>query len=325
MTPPASAPMRDAPALLEASDLRVRYGDVTAVDGVSLRIARGEVLAVVGESGCGKSSLARALLRLSPIAGGRVALDGQNITDLPERALRPLRPRMQMVFQDPFASLNPRRIVGQAIGDPLRVTRGLSRGETEARVAALLEQVGLRPEHAARLPHEFSGGQRQRIVIARALALEPALLVCDEPVSALDVSVRAQILNLLADLRAARGLAMLFISHDLSVVARIADRVAVMYLGRVVEEGAPRRLFAAPRHPYTQALVAAVPRLRAGAVPPLLLEGDPPSPRRIGAGCRFRGRCPRAIEPCARQEPALSAAGEGAVACLNPLAPTPLA
>jgi oligopeptide/dipeptide ABC transporter ATP-binding protein len=312
--------MTEAPALLEARDLVVRYGDVTAVDGVSLRVARGEVLALVGESGCGKSSLARALLRLTPIAGGQLGLDGKDITALPERALRPLRPRMQMVFQDPFASLNPRRTVGQAIGDPLRVIRGLSRREAEARVAALLEQVGLRPEQAARLPHEFSGGQRQRIAIARALALDPELLVCDEPVSALDVSVRAQILNLLADLRAARGLAMLFISHDLSVVERIADRVAVMYLGRVVEEGAPARLFAAPRHPYTAALVAAVPRLRGAVAEPALLEGDPPSPRHIGAGCRFRGRCDRAVAACAEQDPPLQGAGDGAVACLNPLA-----
>jgi oligopeptide transport system ATP-binding protein len=313
--------MTDAPRppLLEAIDVSVRYGDVTAVDGVHLSVGSGEVLALVGESGCGKSSLARALLRLSPVAGGCVRLAGRDITRLPERDLRPLRSRMQMVFQDPFASLNPRRTVGQAIGDPLRVVRRVPWRDVQQRVTLLLEQVGLRPEHAERLPHEFSGGQRQRIAIARALALDPDLLVCDEPVSALDVSVRAQILNLLADLRAARGLAMLFISHDLSVVERIADRVAVMYLGRIVEEGEPSRLFEAPRHPYTAALVASVPKLRRGVASPTLLEGDPPSSREIAAGCRFRSRCSRALSVCASSEPPMVRNDGWALACHNPL------
>lgn len=313
--------MADPPRapLLEAYDLTVRYGDVTAVDGVSLSVGRGEVLGLVGESGCGKSSLARALLRLSPIAGGQIRLAGRDITSLPERSLRPLRSRMQMVFQDPFASLNPRRTVGQAIGDPLRVVLGLPRRDVRQRVATLLDQVGLRPEHADRLPHEFSGGQRQRVAIARALALDPDLLICDEPVSALDVSVRAQILNLLADLRAARGLAMLFISHDLSVVERIADRVAVMYLGRVVEQGEPSALFAEPSHPYTAALVAAVPRLHAAAADPVLLDGDPPSPRAIRTGCRFESRCNRALPGCGSAEPPLESRSGRLFACHNPL------
>lgn len=308
-----------SPPLLEVSDLTVRYGDVTAVDDVCLSVARGEVLGLVGESGCGKSSLARAVLRLSPVAGGRINLEGREITRLPERDLRPLRSRMQMVFQDPFASLNPRRTVGQAIGDPLRFVLGLPRRDVQQRVAMLLDQVGLRPEHAVRLPHEFSGGQRQRVAIARALALDPDLLVCDEPVSALDVSVRAQILNLLSDLRAARGLAMLFISHDLSVVERIADRVAVMYLGRIVEQGEPSRLFAAPCHPYTAALVAAAPRLRSEEAQPMLLEGDPPSPRAIGVGCRFKSRCSRALPMCRSVEPLMDCQGDRVFACHNPL------
>jgi oligopeptide/dipeptide ABC transporter ATP-binding protein len=310
------------PPLVEVDGLVVRYGSgaaaVTAVDGVSFAIARREVLAIVGESGCGKSSLGRAMLRLSPIAGGAVRFDGTDITALPDGALRRLRPRMQIVFQDPFAALNPRRTVAQAIGDPLRLVLGLPRTEVAARVAALLAQVGLRPDQADRLPHEFSGGQRQRIGIARALALDPDFLVCDEPVSALDVSVRAQILNLLAEIREARALAMLFISHDLSVVEHIADRVAVMYLGRIVEIGEAGAVFAEPRHPYTRALVAAVPRLRPGAPAAAPIEGDPPSPRRIGAGCRFRGRCQQALPRCATVDPPLLAAGTRSLACLNP-------
>jgi oligopeptide transport system ATP-binding protein len=318
---PVSSPMVDShsPPILEASELTVRYGDVTAVDGINLSVERGEVLGLVGESGCGKSSLARAVLRLSPVTAGRIHLAGREITRLPERELRPLRSRIQMVFQDPFASLNPRRTVGQAIGDPLRVVRGLPWRDVRQRVATLLDQVGLRPEHADRLPHEFSGGQRQRVAIARALALDPDILVCDEPVSALDVSVRAQILNLLADLRAARGLAMLFISHDLSVVERIADRVAVMYLGRIVEQGEPSRLFAAPCHPYTAALVSAVPRLRSEEARPVLLEGDPPSPRAIGTGCRFKSRCTRAAPACASVEPSIERRDGRIFACHNPL------
>jgi oligopeptide/dipeptide ABC transporter ATP-binding protein len=307
------------PPLLEATEVVVRYGPVTAVDGVSLSLRRGEVLAIVGESGCGKSSLARALLRLTALAGGRIRLDGRDIAALPERALRPLRPRMQMVFQDPFASLNPRKTVGQAIGDPLRHVIGLPRSGVAARVAALLTQVGLRAEHAERLPHEFSGGQRQRIAIARALALEPDLLVCDEPVSALDVSVRAQVLNLLGDVRETRGLAMLLISHDLSVVEHSADRVAVMYLGRIVEEGPTAALLAAPRHPYTRALVAAVPRIRGAlATTAALLEGDPPSRVEQGDGCRFRGRCPSALPECAATDPALISSQGRSLACHNP-------
>ncbi|MCC7426318.1 MAG: ABC transporter ATP-binding protein [Alphaproteobacteria bacterium] len=314
--------MAEAP-LVEAAGLAVRYGvgadAVTAVAGVDLAIARGEVLGLVGESGCGKSTLGRAILRLVPVHGGRVRFDGTDITDLPERALRPLRPRMQIVFQDPFAALNPRKTVGQAVGDPLHAVLGLDRTMAEMKVAALLARVGLLPEHAERLPHEFSGGQRQRIGIARALALDPDFIVCDEPVSALDVSVRAQVLNLLADIRAERGLAMLFISHDLSVVEHIADRVAVMYLGRIVESGPARDLFAGPRHPYTRALVASVPRIGATDDTAVPIEGDPPSPRSVPAGCRFRSRCPRALPCCAAAEPPLAVDGAGRLlACFNP-------
>ncbi|MBL8702220.1 MAG: ATP-binding cassette domain-containing protein [Alphaproteobacteria bacterium] len=306
--------------IIDVAGLTVRYGETTAVDGVDLTIARGEVFAIVGESGCGKSSLARALMRLAPAATGRIRFDGIDITAMPDRALRPMRRRLQMVFQDPFASLNPRKTVGQAIGDPLRYVAGLPRAAVDGRVRDLLAQVGLRPEHADRLPHEFSGGQRQRIGIARALAVDPDLLVCDEPVSALDVSVRAQILNLLADIRRARNLSMLFISHDLSVVEHIADRVAVMYLGRIVEIGPAGALFAAPRHPYTRALVAAVPRIRGGGAPRGEEAAAPAVavPPRAESGCRFLDRCPRALPACARVEPVLEPVGDRALACANP-------
>jgi len=308
-------------ALLAVDDLVVRYGGgkapVNAVDRVSLSIAPGEVLGLVGESGCGKSSLSKAILRLVPSGGGRIVFDGTDITDLPEARLRPLRRRMQMVFQDPVASLNPRKTIEAAIGDPLGVALGLRAAERRRRVREMLARVGLRPEHAGRLPHEFSGGQRQRIGIARALALAPDFLICDEPVSALDVSVRAQILNLLADIRAAQRLAMLFISHDLSVVEFVADRVLVMYLGKVVEAGPAAQVFAAPVHPYTSALVASVPQIRGTRGDAPAIAGEAPSPRNLPSGCRFRTRCPMAQPGCAEAEPPLREVAPGRLAACH--------
>jgi peptide/nickel transport system ATP-binding protein len=285
---------------------------VHAVNGVSLHLARGESLGIVGESGCGKSTLARLITRLHAPNAGNIRFQGQDITALGGEALRALRPRLQMVFQDPFASLNPRMRVGQILAEPLRVH---GHAAPEERVAALLDMVGLNPAWAARFPHEFSGGQRQRISIARALALDPALIVADEPVSALDVNVQAQVLNLMLELRARLGLAFLFIAHDLAVVRAFCDRVAVMYLGRFVEEAPAAALFATPAHPYTVALLSAVPEPGQRRI---VLGGEPPSSLRLPQGCAFRARCPVARPICAEPPPLVEIAPGRRVLCHAP-------
>ncbi len=316
-------------ALLEATGLAKYYpvrrglfgaatSQVRAVDGISFQLMRGETLALVGESGCGKSTTARLVLRLIEPSAGRVAFDGQDITDLDGSALRHLRRRMQIVFQDPFASLNPRMTVGSILEEPLVIHGIGDRADRRGRVQELLELVGLAPYHAPRYPHEFSGGQRQRIGIARALAVEPALIVCDEPVSALDVSIQAQVVNLLKDLQARLGLSYLFIAHDLAVVKHMADRVAVMYLGRIVEEAPKSAIFANPRHPYTRTLLAAIPRpdphrVTARQIP----GGDVPSPMDIPSGCRFHTRCPFVIDRCHTEDPALRPIEAGHVAACH--------
>lgn len=284
-----------------------RGGVVRAVDGVTLAVQPGETVGLVGESGCGKSTLGRTAMGLVKATAGSIRLEGTEIAGLSRSALRPLRPKMQMIFQDPYASLNPRMTVARILEEPL-IVHGVGTGaERRERVRWLMEKVGLRPEAAGRHPHEFSGGQRQRIGIARALALQPRLVICDEPVSALDVSVRAQVINLLMDLKRELGLAYLFISHDLSVVEHVSDRIAVMYLGRLVEVAERRTLWTQPRHPYTQALISAVPAVTPGAASTerIRLTGDLPSPIDPPSGCRFRTRCPRAIERCAAETPAL--------------------
>jgi peptide/nickel transport system ATP-binding protein len=282
----------------------VRGGAVRAVDGVSFVVYRGETLSLVGESGCGKSTVGRCILRLVRPTEGQIALSGQRIDDLPERRLRPLRRHVQVVFQDPFSSLNPRQRVRDIIAEPLRNFALASGAGLRERVAELLDQVGLPASAMHRLPHEFSGGQRQRIGIARALAPGPDLLVCDEAVSALDVSVKAQIVNLLLGLQERLGLAMLFISHDLAIVEHLTHRVAVMYLGRIVELADRRALFATPRHPYTRALLSAVPVPDPGAARQrTVLRGDVPSPLAPPPGCRFHTRCPVAFGRCRTEEP----------------------
>ena len=290
---------------------------VRAVDGVSLAVRRGETLAVVGESGCGKSTLARLLVRLIKPTAGEVLYDGRDIGGLSEREMRSLRRDLQFVFQDPFSSLNPRMTVGTLVEEPLRVHGMGSRAERRRRVAALLQRVGLRPEFADRYPHEFSGGQRQRIGIARALASGPKVLIGDEPVSALDVSIQAQVINLLEDLKEEFRLTLILIAHDLAVIRHMSDRVAVMYLGEIVELAETDALFGRPLHPYTQALLRAIPvpspRRRASAA---ALKGDVPSPLAPPAACRFHTRCPLATAICGEKKPALAAVGEGRlVAC----------
>ena len=302
--------------LLSVRDLTTTFagpsGPLTAVDRVSFDLARGETLGLVGESGCGKSTLGKTILRLVEPSGGSVHFDGQDITRLSARALKPVRARLQMVFQDPFASLNPRHTVGTILATPLKV-HGIA-GDPRAAVRAMLDAVGLPPEAAARYPHEFSGGQRQRIGIARALILRPDLVICDEPVSALDLSIQAQILNLLVAMKSALDLSFLFISHDLSVVRYFTDRVLVMYLGQIVEVAATGDLWRAPAHPYTRVLMAAVPdpARRRQAAP---IVGELPSPTDLPLGCRFHTRCPHATDLCRRVVPPLRALNAGQVAC----------
>ena len=316
-------------ALLQVRDLRVvfRLGgglltpkrDLVAVNGVSFDIAAGETLAVVGESGSGKSTIARAVMRLVEPESGSVMLDGHDLTALRGEALRRVRPKLQMVFQDPYSSLDPSKLIRDTVAEPLLVHGRMGGDELERKVLALLEQVGLGAYHMNRYPYEFSGGQRQRIAIARAIALEPRLLVLDEAVSALDVSTQNQILNLLEDLRRERQIAYLFISHDLGVVQHIADRVAVTYLGRIVETGPTERIFAGCAHPYTEALLGAVPvpnpaRQRERGYRPL--AGDIPSPLAPPRGCPFHTRCPYALEVCSQQMPEHTPVlGGGTVAC----------
>jgi peptide/nickel transport system ATP-binding protein len=304
--------------LLEVNDLKKHFpiragffggvtGHVYAVDGVSFHIEKGETLSLVGESGCGKSTVGKAILRLFDITDGQVVLDGQRIDDLPAATLRALRRRIQVVFQDPFSSLNPRMRVRDILAEPIR-NFGLARNaqDLDERVALLMDKVQLPRDAVNRWPHEFSGGQRQRIGIARALAAEPDIIVCDEAVSALDVSVKAQIVNLLQDLQRELGLALLFISHDLAIVEHMTHRVAVMYLGKIVEVAPKRQLFGAPKHPYTEALLSAVPVPEPGAQRQrVILKGDVPSPINPPKGCRFHTRCPYAFDRCRVEEPPL--------------------
>ena len=288
--------------------LHRRVGTIHAVNGVSLEVNRGETLGLVGESGCGKSTLARCITRLIDITQGKVVFNGQDITRLSRRRMRPFRREIQMIFQDPFSSLNPHRRVGSIIGDPFAIHR-IARGrERRRRVQELMELVGLNPEHFNRFPSEFSGGQRQRIGVARALALHPKLVVCDEPVSALDVSIRAQIINLLEDLQSALGLTYIFIAHDLSVVRHVSDRIAVMYLGNLMEIAKPEELALRPRHPYTYALLSAVPSVEINGAPRrhrMVLAGEVPSPLAPPSGCPFHPRCPKARLRCTVEAPRL--------------------
>ncbi len=325
-------PVTTGAPLLRVSDLKVHFpihdgvlirrrsGSVKAVDGVSFEVRRGETLGLVGESGCGKSTTGMAILRMTPLTGGRIEFEGQDISGLGARKMRPLRQRLQMVYQDPYGSLNPRMKVGDIVGEPL-VIHGVTGTQDayRARIQELLRLVGLRPDMAERYPHEFSGGQRQRISIARAVALNPSLVLCDEPVSALDVSIQAQVVNLFQELQERLGLSYLFIAHDLAVVRHVSHRIAVMYLGRIVEIAPRDMLYREPLHPYTRGLLAAVP------LPDPLAErtrvheeitGEPPSVVNPPAGCHFHPRCPMAMPICAQRAPELTAIGNArSVAC----------
>ncbi|MEU5903304.1 oligopeptide/dipeptide ABC transporter ATP-binding protein [Micromonospora sp. NPDC047467] len=311
--------MTPQPSALEIEDLVMHFGPVRAVDGVSLTIPRGRVTALVGESGSGKSTVGRCVVRLVEPTAGTVRIAGTDVTHLSRRQLRPHRSTVSIVFQDPAASLDPRMLVGEIVAEPLRLAgRRLSRRDRDARVAPQLERVGLRAEVARRYPHELSGGQRQRVSIARALISDPMLLIADEPTSALDVSVQASVLNLLADLQRDIGFACLFITHDLSAVEYLADDIAVMYLGQLVEKGSRERIFARPAHPYTQALLSAAPvadPVRQRQRQPVLLGDDLPSALDPPSGCRFRTRCPLAFDRCATEVPAQTAIGDGMAAC----------
>lgn len=318
--------MNVADNVLEIRDIAVHFAGrggpaaaVKAVNGVSLDIAKGETVALVGESGCGKSTLSNTIVGLQQPVAGSVRIGGAEVVGAGRRELNDIRRKVQMIFQDPALSLDPRSTIGATISEPL-IVRGIARGkELKERVATLLTQVGLRPEHADRYPHQFSGGQRQRVVIARALALEPDLVICDEPVSALDVSVRAQILNLLVAMQKRTGVSYLFVSHDLAVVRHICDRVVVMYLGRFVEMADRDTFFADPKHPYTKALMSAVPEadpVVQRAKQRFVLGGELPSPANIPSGCAFHTRCPLATEICSRERPELTPRPDGAlVAC----------
>ncbi|MFI5041230.1 MAG: ABC transporter ATP-binding protein [Acidimicrobiales bacterium] len=310
------------------SILRRSREKVHAVDGVSFEIKRGETLGLVGETGCGKSTLARCVARLVDLTSGSVVFDGRDISTLKPRQMRPLRREMQMIFQDPYGSLNPRRRVGSIIGDPLAIHGEADGAERKRRVQEAMELVGLNPEHYNRFPSEFSGGQRQRIGVARALVLRPKLVVCDEPVSALDVSIQAQIINLLADLQDLLNLTYIFIAHDLSIVRHVSDRVGVMYLGKIVELSPVEDFYQRALHPYAHALLSAVPIPdpdRTAERERIILVGDVPSPIRVPSGCRFHPRCPKAQPLCIRDEPALAVpAGDRPdheVACHFPVGP----